>query len=382
MLEDDDAKYEDIAQQLMEYGVDSMGIIRVQSVAGLYVLQRSLNAIDLCILDLYLPFRDGESPRDAVIDVLNVLDRSSLTSIPVLAITGRGSEMVDRISEFSRRGVFVYSYTEDEVWRSALGAILARAQERHRFDFIGMTALQEERLGYNTISTIKPKRVTVCGLSGWEVAVDGFLGCLICTPKMGLVDAAAATSKILATFSPSVIFMSGICAGVNDAELGQLLITDSVWEYQSGKWLDEVFMAEPYFVSIDERVKSYFSTLVEDGRGYARSLERDIPDLDRPGKVVAPRLAMIASGSAVIASSKRIESVKAQHRKVLGIDMELYGFHRAVVLSQRPVIHFSAKTVVDKADVAKDDNLHAYGSAVSARFCLDVLSHLLRIDTT
>ena len=58
--------------------------------------------------------------------------------------------------------------------------------------------------------------------------------------------------------------------------------------------------------------------------------------------------------------------------------METYGFYRAARMCNENVICFSAKTVVDKANVDKSDEIHEYGSYVSGKFCLALVSHLLR----
>jgi hypothetical protein len=91
-----------------------------------------------------------------------------------------------------------------------------------------------------------------------------------------------------------------------------------------------------------------------------------------------PTLGVFATGSAVIASEKRMSHVAIQHRKVNGIDMELYGFHRAVELSGQKVISFSSKVVVDNGDKKKADSLQEYGSYISAKFTVEALKVLLQ----
>ena len=137
------------------------------------------------------------------------------------------------------------------------------------------------------------------------------------------------------------------------------------------------FSAEPYQVDINEDLRLHFSKVIQD-RTLIERLEQGFDDGDRPAKRHAAKLGIFATGSAVIASDKRLEGLKAQHRKVNGIDMEIYGFHRAVNLSlQANIKHFSAKVVADKADANKSDDVHAYGSYVSAKFCLETIKALL-----
>jgi adenosylhomocysteine nucleosidase len=176
--------------------------------------------------------------------------------------------------------------------------------------------------------------------------------------------------------------MSGICAGVGkNAELGQLLVTDLVWEYQSGKWLDEMFEAEPYQVSIPQDTRLKVSKLL-DRDNLISHLEANFSGKVGPSKLSAPKLATFTTGSAVIASDRRLAAVMQQHRKVAGLDMELFGFHRAVELSGQSVHALSAKVVVDKANETKGDELHEYGCFVSAAFVLDAVSQLLGLNQT
>ena len=171
--------------------------------------------------------------------------------------------------------------------------------------------------------------------------------------------------------------MSGICAGIGDeAGLGQLLVAELCWEYQSGKWLDEVFLAEPYQTDIPTVTKPLVAQVLEDKELPAR-LEYQYGGQNRPSQRHQPKLAVLATGSAVIASEKRLDNIKQQHRKVRGLDMETFGFMRAVELSGKTVHAFCAKTVVDKATESTGDELHEYGAYISARFTVDMIATLL-----
>ncbi len=69
-----------------------------------------------------------------------------------------------------------------------------------------------------------------------------------------------------------------------------------------------------------------------------------------------------------------MQDIGAQHRKMAGLDMEMYGVYKAAELSSGNPLFFGAKTVVDLADSAKGDTYHEYGSILSARFVLDAIS--------
>ena len=97
-----------------------------------------------------------------------------------------------------------------------------------------------------------------------------------------------------------------------------------------------------------------------------RDLEAGYVGRSRPSVQSRALLSVFASGSAVIASQERLAAVAQQHRKVGAIDMEAFGFHRAVELSGHKVHVFTAKVIVDSADSKKSDDLHQYGCYLSA----------------
>jgi hypothetical protein len=85
----------------------------------------------------------------------------------------------------------------------------------------------------------------------------------------------------------------------------------------------------------------------------------------------------MATGSAVVSDAAKIETIGDQHRKMVALDMEMYGVFQASCLSAASPAFVGAKTVVDLADEAKDDRYHDYGCVLSARFIAWVIPHLL-----
>ena len=166
--------------------------------------------------------------------------------------------------------------------------------------------------------------------------------------------------------------MSGICAGFPDrAEMGQLLVPELAYEYQSGKWSDDGFSQEPYQVPTSERMRVLALKLLDDPSLLLR-LEQGWAS-ERPAKMSEPKLATFTSGSAVIASEQFIGQVATHHRRVAGLDMEMSGILRAAHLACCKPEAICAKAVVDLAGGDKNDKLHLYGSLISARFIVEAL---------
>jgi nucleoside phosphorylase len=375
VFEDDDDKWITIRQVLMEKGLKDSGIKRISNVAQF--VEIAGKPIDLCIIDIRMPGVLGGETRSAGTELLQMLDYSGMQRVPVLAITAYPDEAELSRSSFASRGCMIYDYRDKPVWSQALDIFIAQSREKGRYCFLLFTALKKERDAYLKLPGIKIESTQREGLDLWEVDMNGQTGAIILLPRMGIINAAVMAARSLELYSPSVVAMSGICGGVDkNAELGQLLVTDIIWEYQSGKWLNEIFESEPYQVSIPQATRLTLSKLLDSDNLLSR-LERCFVGSVRPSKISSPKFAAFTSGSAVIASEKRLSAVKVQHRKVAGIDMELYGFHRAVELCGQSIHAFSAKVVVDKADEAKGDELHEYGCVVSAAFVIDAVREIL-----
>lgn len=378
IIEDEDVKYQAFEAAFLENDISPETIVRIDNLFDLLKHTQKLGDYDLCLIDFYLPFRKGESQiQNCMSDIFSTLDASNMASIPVLAITRHvGDPSFDDASAKSR-GILAYDFDKDGIWKVAVQSFIAKAKGRHKYDFIGVLALESERQGFLRIPDITVVRKKIIGLDAWEVQTEGLRGCLFCLPKMGLVDAAIGTSRIMENFSPKVAFMSGICGGSSETEMGQLLFTDFCWEYQSGKWIADGFQSNPYQSSISEKLKVDISFYLNSNPEILRNFEENITDLDRPSNASKPKVAIFSSGSAVVASTAQMEKIKVQHGKVKGIDMEIFAFHRCMNLLENPTQHFSCKVVVDKADEAKDDHLHEYGCAVSATAALRVIKDII-----
>lgn len=376
VAEDSDDKFAAIHAELLRRGVTIPSIKRVGSIVEMNSSLQS-NEHDLCILDLWLPYMKGGPVMDTTRDVLQIISETKRTDIPFIIISSHIEDARGFVGSFAAQGCPIYSYDDYDVWSKALEIYIALARDRHRYDFVILTALEEERHVYMQLAD-KVESVIRKGMDFWDFQWGGRNGAVVCLPRMGLVNATSITSRLLEHYSPTVICMSGICGGIgDDVHIGQLLIMELCWEYQSGKWSDDYFSAEPYQVDISEDLRLHFSKAVQDTELVER-LEKGFDGSNRPSMRHNPKLGIFATGSAVIASDRRLENLKSQHRKVTGIDMEIYGFHRAVNLSmQTHIKHFSAKVVVDKAGHDKDDKVHAYGSYVSAKFCLETIKALL-----
>jgi adenosylhomocysteine nucleosidase len=374
LFEDDDFKRDAIVAELAKHGVRDSNVLILSSLAEFAALKDK--TIDLYIVDLLMPSVEGGEVGPVGIEILSMLSHAGRRDSPVLAITAYPEVAAKLRDRFAANGCLIFQYDDTASWKNALSQFIMQARERGRYDFILVTALDEERAPLAALPGIDLRSEARNGLDVWEFQIDGYPGAAILLQRMGLVNCAVTVAQILEHYSPRVIAMTGICAGIRkDVAMGQVLIADPCWEYQSGKWLSEVFEAEPYQATIPQQTRIHLTKLIEK-KGLLVDVEADFHGT-RPSNPEPPRLAAFATGSAVIASKERLNGILKQHRKVSGVDMEAYGFYRAVELSGKTVHAFCAKAVVDKADENKGDLYHPYGAHVALRFCVHAIKELL-----
>ncbi|MER9132121.1 response regulator receiver protein [Mesorhizobium sp. M0768] len=375
VFEDDNDKYASIAKVLIAKGVKENAIKRIDNIAKFVAIAKE--DFDLCVIDLLMPTIPKGGATSSGMEILHMLDYAGKKRVPLLAITSFVDEAEKYRDAFAARGCIIYDFNRTETWTAALDVFLAQARDRGRYDFVIFTSISEERTAYLRLPGFKHESLLRYGVDHWDLTLGSADGTVILLQRMGLVNASVEIARVLELYAPRIVAMSGICGGVaGNSVLGQLLVAERCWEYQSGKWYDDAFKAEPYHSVMPGRTGTVLAKMIE-GPDVVTQFEAGFPGTVRPRTITQPRIAPFASGSAVIASEKRLRSVSDQHRKVAAIDMETFGLYRAVEMSGRDVHSFCAKTVVDMANVAKDDELHFYGSYLSAKFTLAAVENLV-----
>lgn len=191
----------------------------------------------------------------------------------------------------------------------------------------------------------------------------------VCADRMGMVESALCSSKLIEYLKPRCIAMAGICAGVQGkVDLGDILFADPVWDYQAGKLcVDDngknYFQIEPHQISADPDIRSLAR------QAMTAEIVKEIyvgfptkPPTGLPSFKVGP----VATGSAVLADGEKVNELLMQNRKLLGIEMEIYGMYAASQkASLRPKI-FAIKSVCDFASPEKTDDIQRFSSYLSA----------------
>lgn len=347
-------------------------------------------SFDLIILDLMLPYlRDSQADAHAGLEMLRQIrdEKGCNRGATVIGLSAYPEEVFEFRDAFQRAGVLIVSFDEGGSWRTTLGQtisdVLRRRVARNAIDFLVLTALEEERVGFDQTGLAFVGDSILAGLNIRYVDLahdDGrHRGAIIKLRQIGLVAATVDACLALSAFDARVICMSGICAGISDrSTLGQLVLASPAWEYQAGKWADNGFQIAPTQIPLPARTR-VIADQVLNSPGLHHVMEKGIAKtVVRPSRWAEPMLAPVATGSAVIADASRLAHIETQHRKVAALDMETFGlYYAAHEIGPPPEHFFSLKCVVDMADVAKDDDLHEYGCVIAARSTTYLIRQLL-----
>lgn len=371
ITEDDDAKRAEIVTFVEKLGINPAHILVAVDMADF--MAKFDESIGICVIDLRLPAYDGGESDLNGIGVLQAVDKKGGGRVKLLAISAYPEEFADIRCQFESRGCLLVDYNQHDVWQSVLKQMIVQAQATETMDFVIFCALRAERTAYTLLPEIEATPVFRDNVTRLDVTIGGAKGTVVELPHMGLVDAASIAGACVEKYKPKVVAMSGVCAGFFDrAKLGQLLISELAYEYQSGKWTDEGFSQEPYQVPISEKMRIIVREMLEDADNLLFRLEAGWKG-DRPTTMSMPKLAAFTSGSAVIANEEFMAQVANHHRRVSGLDMEVYAVQRTAHIARCAPEALCAKVVVDLANGDKNKHLQPYGSFVSARFLVEAL---------
>jgi len=189
-------------------------------------------------------------------------------------------------------------------------------------------------------------------------------------PRMGMPAASALSARMIYNFSPRHLAMVGITAGIRGAcELGDVLAADPSWDWGNGKLVirdggNPVFLPAPHQLGLNSFIRGKLAAMAQDHALWDR-IRHDWPAA-KPSTTLQLRLGPLASGASVLAAAEQSDSIKSQHRKVIGIDMEAYAVFAAGDEAPLPQPKaFVLKGVSDFADDEKNDGVQPYAAYTS-----------------
>lgn len=193
-----------------------------------------------------------------------------------------------------------------------------------------------------------------------------------CCLRMGSVESALLTAKMIERFRPRVVALAGICAGFEEkVQYGDVIVANPCWDYTSSKISarddgSKVVTYSPDYIDVDNEIVARLDVLKQDSQFFQQVHSKWVGEKMRaaPSLHIAPS----ATGPAVVADGTVLEKIRReQHRATIGLEMEAYGMYSAARMASRPrPAVFSAKAVCDYGTMFKDDKYQKYASFTSA----------------
>jgi nucleoside phosphorylase len=198
-----------------------------------------------------------------------------------------------------------------------------------------------------------------------------------CINQMGMQASSAISSKIISTFSPKNLFITGICAGINKpgVNIGDIIIANQCWDYESGKITDDsngnlLFSSDMHCIPTDLGILSQLTDF-SNNRNILSNIYNEFKG-NKPEFALKIHFGSVGSGPYVLSSKQYLKNLISSDRKLLGLDMEGYGIYKASQFHIGTIPVF-IKAISDFADSNKTDNYQKYASFVSAKFVIDFI---------
>jgi nucleoside phosphorylase/CheY-like chemotaxis protein len=392
VVEDDSVKLRSVLECLEAVpGCEAEGIDDARDAAGAKSLLRK-NEYDLMILDIALPERTDQAPTaDGGIALLDEVLERDIYRTPQHIV---GLTAFDDILEVAGRRFaddlwLVLKYDpssgewSDRLKRKVQHILLAtRAPEsshEYKSNLCVVAALQAPELSavlqlpwhWRTVEV--PNDPTIYHRGTYQREGKTHEVFAASSPRMGMIAAGVLAMKMTVAFRPRYLAIVGILAGIrNTCNLGDVIAADPCWDWGSGKQQLKKgvasFSPSPHQIGLNSSIRSKLALMGQDGAllDEIRRAWRG-PEPPTPLRLL---IGPVASGASVLQDPELTEHIKAQHRKLLAIDMETYGVFAAADESTLPQpITFSLKSVSDFADPEKGDSLQPY-AAYTSTTCL------------
>lgn len=348
---------------------------------------------DLMVIDVQLPMRQNEEPRkDGGIELLRQIRARREYNVPhhVVGLTAYDDSIASMSDYFEEYTWVLLHYKQAcDQWAVRLTHILEHVAAAKK-----VVDIQSYDVDIGIVTALdKPELQAVLALdAGWKRTVvpgddtfyhvgtfsrkeRSFRVVAASSAQMGMPSVTGLSMKLCMHFKPRLLAMCGIAAGVK-GEHGDVLVAERSWDYGTGKRkltkqdnsaeVLEVFEPAPTAIPMDLGLLEKIKVFAQD-ESVLKRIEFDWPG-QRTAHPLRVQIGSIASGAAVLANKNIIDSIVARDRKVIGVEMEVYGVYLAAMICPAPRPRVIAmKSICDFGDSQKGDEFQAYAAYTSAR---------------
>lgn len=394
VVEDNNEKYNRIHAVLEQAGLATGDITHAIAAAPAFEHLR-LTQFDLMLLDVNIPRRLGQaSHRGGGLELLRELGRETELRRPtyIVGLTAFEDVVAEFGSAFEEQLWSLVHYQESsDQWISQLLVKVNYIQAANRsrnfsdgqtygcdlaiitaLDTVEFDAVQRLHLGWEALRLQHDETRYLSGSISTATGTKSIIAAA--APRMGIAASAVLSAKVIHQFRPRYIAMVGICAGRPDkVSIGDLIIADPTWDWGSGKLITEngepKFLPSPHQLDLDPDTAALLKNLGKDAN--LLNEVRHSTTGTKPKTELSAHVGPLVSGAAVVAHKPTFDSLLAQHRGILGVDMEVYAVAAAALGSAKPRPKFLViKGVSDFADENKVDDFQQYAATASANFLI------------
>ena len=233
-------------------------------------------------------------------------------------------------------------------------------------DAILIQGKEQYGLGWKMIKSQRSKRI-------YHQAVNKMQRRIVAVQAhgMGQLNAAIVTNDVITDFSPKVILLVGIAAGIADeVQLGDIVVSGQVIDYELGKLTEGGF--RPNHPTYQSNSGVLYELKEYRAEEWKQKIMSSRPD-GRTDRTPRVHVGDIFCGNKVVANQQVVSDLKKHFRGVIALEMESAGI--AALLNQRESPpHFAMiKAICDRADGTKDDRWQQYAADAAAAFTLSFL---------
>jgi len=389
VIDDNNEKKNDIIKVINAIciGREDVKIITVSFAIDVKLILEK-TTIDIMVLDICLPFRPGDDLKmDCGIKLLNEINGSDKYTYPRYVIALSEHEKLTK--KFSLAAGIIhtsifYNPLSNE-WSIRLSECIKTAvsimtnniiKRSFDYDIAVICALPEEidlvKQSLSDVTEFNLPDDDYIFFKGYFMKEDKKIRVVMTqATHMGMVPAAALTTRLIYNFVPRYIVMTGIAAGIKGkVNMGDAVVAEYVWDYGAGKDTVEgenaVHKNTIEQIPLDTKVSNMVRRLLLDTSSLAEIKKQFIGA--KPEYELKLHMGAVASGAAVIANSEKVKGIQEQVRNVIAIEMEVFGVYYAArwAISPQPK-YLAIKSICDFADEKKDDDYHYYASYTSAK---------------
>lgn len=343
---------------------------------------------DLLIVDIQIPiFTGGDIESDGGKTLVERISLSTTAHRPgcIIAVTSHVDAFDSYADWFKDSGWITLKYPEEnEIMRRIISSKIQYLDRRNvEVDYAIVTALANLeleavlKLPFSWEKTEKHcDTVFYFGRFTNKNGEEKTVVASACS-RMGMSASATMTAKICERFSPKIVLMTGIAAGIEGkAEIGDILIADPTWDWGNGKKTivegKIEFLSAPHQIPLSSKLRSVLKDI-----SISTNFVSEICDNwswpGKPDNRLSVRIGPVATGAVVLEDPSTIAEIKRQHRETVGIEMEGYGVALACSEAKIPTEFIIIKSVCDFADTNKNDDWQSYAAYTSAKFAEKLL---------